>query len=365
MDKKLKIGVIFGGKSSEKEISLATGRYIYQLIDPAKFESVAIFMDEKGHIWQIPDKLIIQNTTNDIVERLKKDAKEIHFEDLKKITNVIFIALLGKYGEDGSIQGLLELLGIPYTGSGILASALGMDKKTVRILLDYLGYRIPKGIVVSKIEFGQSQTKSKKEEIKNKIKNQIGYPCVVKPTREGSSVGVVVSHKEDELEKAFEQAFYFDNEILIEEYIKGKEFMCVVFGNDNPHAMLPTEVSFQGEIHTYDSKYMPGGAQYFTPIRVKDEIIKKIQKQAQEIYQILGLKGYGRVDGFVLNSEIYIGEVHTGTIMVPSSYVFHEVSRTKIQLKGIESKIPMTPKIWVSKIIEMALEAHKNKKGLL
>lgn len=358
MEKKLKIGVLFGGKSSEKEISLATGRYIYQLLDQKKYEGVAVYMDQHGSIWQIPDKLIIQNTTSDVESRLKKDGKKLHFEDLKKLSDVIFIALLGKYGEDGAIQGILELLGIPYTGSGILASALGMDKKVVRELLNYLGFKTPKGFVIGENDLLNSN-------LYKKIQEEIQFPCVVKPTREGSSVGVVVSHKKEELSDAIKQALYFDREILIEEYISGKEFMCVVFGNENPEAMLPTEVVFQGEIHTYDSKYMPGGAQYFTPIRINNDLIEKIQKQAVEIYNLIGAKGYGRVDGFVRNDEIYIGEVHTGTIMVPSSYVFHEVSRTKIQLKGKGAAIPMTPKMFVARIIEMAIEAHNNKKGLL
>lgn len=358
MDKKLRIGVLMAGKSSEKEVSLATGRYIYQLVDYTKFEAVAIFMDENGFLWKIPDKLVIQNTTKDISERLLKDAHQIRYEELKDNVDVIFNALLGKFGEDGCIQGVLEIIDLPYTGSGILASSLAMDKKTMRVLLQSKGYLVPKAVVVKK------ENEHKTIELKQLIKTELGYPCVIKPIREGSSVGVMVSHKEDELEKALSQAFYFDNEVLIEEFIKGKEFMCVVYGNENLEAMLPTEVVFQGEIHTYENKYMPGGSQYFTPIRVSEEIIAKIRRQALNIYKLVNLKGYGRVDGYVFGDRIFIGEVHTGTIMVPSSYVFHEVSQTKIQLKGQE-KTAMSPKIWVTKIIEMAIDAHQNKKAML
>lgn len=350
---KLCIGVLFGGKSSEKEISLATGRYIYQLVDQSLFVPLPIFMDGKGGIWEIPDKLVIQNTTSDVERRLAKEAKKLQWEDLPKKVEVIFNALLGKYGEDGCVQGILELLNLPYTGSGILASALAMDKKVMRELLLYKGYKVPKGMVITK------------SEDKKQITEKIGFPCVVKPTREGSSVGVVVSHSEKELEQAIEKSLFFDREVLIEEYIKGKEFMCVVWGNEQPQAMLPTEVVFTGEIHTYESKYMPGKAQYFTPIRVEKKIISEIQRQAVEIYKLLGILGYGRIDGFVKGEEIYIGEAHTGTIMVPSSYVFHEVSRTKVELKGKSSVVPMTPRLWVTKIIEMAQEAHQKKKGLL
>ncbi len=355
MADKQKIGVLFGGKSSEKEISLATGRYIYQLVEQNLFEPQAVFMSQSGEIWQIPDKLVIQNTTSDVERRLVNEGQKLRWEDLKEKTDVIFNALLGKYGEDGCIQGVLELLNIPYTGSGILACALAMDKKVMRELLQYKGYKVPKGIVINVQKFKSLKSLN--------VSKEIGFPCVVKPTREGSSVGVIVSHQEEELGRAIEKAFYFDNEVLVEEFVKGQEFMCVVWGNENPQAMLPTEVQFQGEIHTYESKYMPGGAQYFTPIRAEEKIVKEIQRQAVEIYKLLDMKGYGRVDGFVKEGQIYVGEAHTGTIMVPSSYVFHEVSRTKVNLKG--GQTPLTPKMWVTKIIEMAQKAHKNKKGLL
>lgn len=351
--KKLRIAVLFGGKSSEKEISLATGRYIYQLVDQSLFDAIALFMDNKGDLWQIPDKLVIQNTTADVQRRVETEGKKLHWEDLAKQTDVIFNALLGKYGEDGCIQGILELVDVAYTGSGILASALAMDKKVMRELLQYKGYKMPRGMIVNRAQLTNL-----------KFKNEIGFPCVVKPTREGSSVGVFVSHSEKELVDAINKALFFDNDVLVEEYIKGKEFMCVVWGNEDPRAMLPTEVEFKGEIHTYESKYMPGGAQYYTPIRVNEKIVQEIQKQAVEIYKLIGVQGYGRVDGFVRGEEIFIGEAHTGTIMVPSSYVFHEVSRTKVDLKGV-GKTPLSPRMWVTKIIEMAVEAHKNKKGLL
>lgn len=365
MSENLRVGVLFGGESSEKEISLATGRYIYQLLDQSHFQGLPLFVDKKGQLWLIPDKLVIQNTTKDIEARLEKEATKLRWEDLKEKAEVVFNSLLGKYGEDGCIQGLLEILGITYTGSGILASAVAMNKKITRELLQYTGYKIPKGFVVIEKECRNSKSETLNSNLVIKIKKEIGYPCVVKPTREGSSVGVVVSHREEELEKAVNQALYFDREVLVEEFIGGREFMCVAWGNDKPQVMLPTEVEFKGEIHTYESKYMPGGSQYYTPIRVSDKLISEIQKQAAKIYHLLGMKGYGRIDGFVKDETIYISEIHTGTIMVPSSYVFHEVSRTKVELKGKNSSIPMTPKMWVVKIVEMAIEAHKNKKWLL
>ena len=292
---KKRVGVIFGGKSSEKEISLATGRYIYHLLDPQLFEGIALYMDNQGFLWQIPEKLVIMNKTSDVESKLTKEAKKIRFEELPQKVDLIFNALLGKYGEDGVIQGVLELINIPYTGSGILASAVGMNKKVHKELLIHEGFLVPQDLLVTKVDW-----KKNKAEIIKKIETKIGFPCVVKPVCEGSSVGVAVAKKGVDLNKAIENAFYWDPEILIEKFIRGKEFMCVVWGNENPEAMLPTEVVFEGDIHTYESKYMPGKAQYHTPVRVPEEIVKEIQRQAVAIYKLIGAKGYGRVDGFVV-----------------------------------------------------------------
>ncbi len=366
-DTKKRIGVIFGGKSSECEISLATGRYIYHLLDPQLFTGIPIYMDKKGLLWVIPEKLVIMNRTDDVEAKLGTDAKRIRYEDLPQEVDLIFNGLLGKYGEDGIIQGVLELIGVPYTGSGILASAVGMNKKVHKELLTKEGFLCPKDVLVNKSNVKSQMLKTESE---------IGFPCVVKPVCEGSSVGVTVAKKGEELEKAIESAFYWDPEVLVEEFIIGREFMCVVWGNEDPEAMLPTEVVFEGEIHTYESKYMPGKAQYHTPIRVPEEVVKEIQRQAVAIYNLIGAKGYGRVDGFVVEPEdksdisgykIYIGEPHTGTIMVPSSYVFQQAAKTKVETKTQVGKktMPVNPRLLVTKIIEMAEEAHQTKKGYL
>jgi len=368
---KLRIGVIFSGKSEEREVSLATGRYVFSLLDRNKYIGVPIFMDKLGQIWEIPEKLIIQNSTKDIVNKLEKEGKKIRFESLKEKIDLMFIALLGKYGEDGCIQGILELLKIPFTGSGVLASALGMDKKYHRILLEASGFKVAKGMTLTKSQVLKvKSSKEKISELVTEIKRTIGIPCVVKPTREGSSLGVSVVKKLEHLEGAIEKALKLDNEIILEEYLRGMEFTCVVWGNDNPVALLPTEVVFTGDFFDYESKYMPGKTQTITPARLPKEIITKIQKQAEEIYKILGIKGYGRVDGFVVKNEIYITEPHTGTIMVPSSFVFQQASQYQIKLKdefrgGKKVSTSLNPKLLITKIIEEAQNAYGNKNGPL
>lgn len=361
--KKLKVGVVFGGKSFEKEVSLATGRYIYQLLDPTLFSGIPIFVDRKGGLWEIPDKLVILNKISDIKARLS-EAKRIKIENLKKKVDFVFIALLGKYGEDGCIQGVLELLGIPYSGSGVLASALGMDKKVHKQVFQACGFNVPRGIVVSQKEMGKEGT------LLAKVKKEIGYPVVVKPTREGSSMGVGVVKKEKDLMAALKQALKFDKEALVEEYIKGLEFTCVVMGNQDPVALLPTEICLEHDFFTYEDKYMPGRTRVITPARLSPEMIKKVQQVSKEVYKLIGCQGYGRVDGWVVKKDVIIGEPHTGTIMVPSSFVFQQAAQHQVEVEtewrgAKKTKIPMSPKLLVTKIIQMGREVHAKKKGPL
>lgn len=381
-EERLKIGVVFGGLSAENEVSLATGRYVYSLLDPLQFEGVPLYLDRNGQLWQVPDKLVIQNTTADVESRLEKEAQRINFENLPEKVDLVFNALLGKYGEDGCIQGVLEMLGIAYTGSGILASALGMDKKVHKKLLAKEGFKVARDIMISNSEY---RNPKQIQNLKIQISKDLGFPCVVKPTREGSSMGVSVVKNEAGLDVAFEYAFKFDREVLVEEYLQGLEFTCVVWGNEDPQAMLPTEIVFEGDFFTYEGKYMPGKTQTITPARVSEEVLKEIQRISVEVYKLIGCVGYGRVDGFVVPKdlsnlsrlsnlgldqvEVYVTEPHTGSIMVPSSFVFQQASKFRIEMSdsftGKKTATPMTPRMLVTKIIEMARQAHRVKKGLL
>lgn len=365
---KIRVGVLFGGTSSEKEVSLATGRYVLNLIDPSRFTPVAVYMDYHGRLWKLPPKLVLSNTTKDVESRLEASAERIRYEDLRELVDFAFIALLGKVGEDGTIQGLLELLKIPYSGSGIQASAVAMHKRVNKDLLQANGVLVAKDIRLLRSQYAEQDSL---EALSARIDTELGFPVIVKPVAEGSSVGVAAVHSADELDAALKEAFRWDTEVLIEEFIKGQEFMCVVFGNDEPTAMQPSEVEFVGDIFTYESKYMPGKAEYHTPIRTSAEKIKEIQDLAIKVYSLMGIKGYGRVDGFLKDKEeIYISEPHTGTIMVPSSYVFQQASLQDTPTKGkggVKGKggARFNPRMFISAIIDLGLEAHEHKKGIL
>lgn len=347
------MGVVFGGRSSEREVSLVGGRHVYQMLDRERCQPVAVYWDTSGSFWEIPETLVIRNTTKEIEERLNAQALgRIAFENLSSKIDIAFLVTHGKYGDDGCLQGLLELMHLPYTGSGVLAAALGMDKIMSRKLMRQIaGINLPEYTTIGYHRWMSDQTA-----IIEKMAS-FGFPAVIKPAREGSTFGVSVARDRDSLAAALEAAFAFDNNILIERYIKGKEFSCIVIGNDNPEAFVPTETEHQSEIFTYEEKYLPGGSNKITPIRVSEECIAEIQRQAVLTYRALGFAGYARIDGFVTQDERVIitdpnGAASTG--MGPSSWTFHQAAAAGFTIPD-----------FLHHLIELGLQAHERKKGPL
>ncbi|OGL87514.1 hypothetical protein A3I40_01165 [Candidatus Uhrbacteria bacterium RIFCSPLOWO2_02_FULL_48_12] len=351
--KKIRVGVFFGGRSSEREVSLTGGRHVYQMLDQSRYEPVAIYWDTAGSFWEIPETLVIRNTTKEIEERLTTQAvSRISFENLSLRVDIAFLVTHGKYGDDGCLQGLLELMHLPYTGSGVLAAALGMDKIMSRKLMRQVtGIGLPEYITINHRQWMADQSAIVKMVV------DFGFPAVIKPAREGSTFGVSVARAKESLPTALNAAFAFDNNILVERYIKGKEFSCIVIGNDNPEAFIPTETEHQGEIFTYEEKYLPGGSNKITPIRVSDQCIAEIQRQAVLTYQVLGFVGYARIDGFVMQDEQIIitdpnGAASTG--MGPSSWTFHQAAAAGFTIPE-----------FLHHLIELGWQAHRRKKGPL
>ncbi|MEK7212635.1 MAG: ATP-grasp domain-containing protein [Patescibacteria group bacterium] len=356
MDKqKFRIGVIFGGLSEEKEVALASGRHVYQTLDRTLFTPLPIFLDSQARFWKLPESLVIRNTCREVEENLEtKGAMRIAYEALAEHIDLAFLTTHGKYGDDGCLQGLLELLKIPYTGSGVLSAALGIDKPMQRKLLaqSEADINLPEHLTFRKEEW-----QAKKAECIKTLEEKFGYPIVVKPTREGSTLGVMVIKKADDFDSAMNEVLCFDNVALFEPYIKGREFSCVVVGNKEPQAFLPTETIHQGDIFTYDHKYLPGASQKITPMEIDEKTIKEIQRQAVACYQALECKTLARIDGFITeDGQVLITDPNSAasTGMGPSSWTFHQAS-----LAGI------SPRDFLTKLIELALQAHKQKKGSL
>ena len=345
-----RVGVILGGISAEREASLASGRQVCVHLNQQRYAAVPLFMDLAGRLWQIPYKLLLQNTTNDIVARLEGEATRVPYEELRSLIDFAFIALHGKYGDDGCVQGMLEMLGIPYTGSGVTASAVCMDKHMAHRLLKQAGLEVARELLVEDLEWEEDP-----EGGRQRILQVVGLPCVVKPDREGSSIGVSVVREENAIHDALREAFSWDNLALVEERLEGLEFSCIVLGNDDLQPLMPTETATSNEYLTYEDKYMPGQSQKITPPRVSKEVIKSIQDEVLKAYRALGMANYGRIDGFLVDGgRILITDPNTSSGMSPSSFLFHQAA-----------DIGLNPTMLFDRLIELALEAHTGKRGPL
>ena len=349
--KKLRVGIIMGGISSEKEVSLESGRNIFNKINRAKYNPVAIFMDSKAAFWEIPIKLLMRNSTKDIEEDLSDEATHIPYEALKSQVDFIYIGLHGKYGEDGTLQGLLELLNIPYTGSGVLGSAIGMDKFTCRKILSMSGIDVPRTIPVYK----QQWVSGNKKNILDSIEKEIGFPCVIKPTREGCSTAVKKVVSKDGIPVAVEDSLQWDNTALVEEFIDGIEVTCGVIDNDHPFALTPSETIPTQDVLSLEDKFLYGQGENKTPARVADDILKKIQDVAVQTFCALDLKGYSRIDMFVRkDGRVAVLEPNTLPGMTPSTVLFHQAAASGITQSEL-----------IDRIISAALNAHAKKRGPL
>lgn len=282
MSKKLKVIVLMGGKSPEYEISLISGREVIRNLDKRKYKiSSMIVSKEGGQVKLAPNK-----------------------------TDLVFIALHGSFGENGAIQGMLELAGLRYTGSGVLASALGIDKLMFRKVMGYEGITIPKYIVVRK-----------GEKISSIDKLLSRPPYFVKPHNQGSSVGASVVKNKKELSQALNLAFQYSTTALVDEYLEGIEVTVPVIGNARPEALPIIEIiPEKGEFFDYDSKYTRGGSKEIVPARISSNLTKKVQAIALQVYKIMGCRGFARVDFILKGGEIpYLLEVNTIPGLTPAS----------------------------------------------
>jgi D-alanine-D-alanine ligase len=274
--KKIKIAVIMGGKSSEHEISILSGKQIVNNLDKNKYEILPVVISKDG-IWDLTLDSLIKNGVD-----------------------VIFIALHGPYGEDGSIQGMFKVANIPYTGSGVLASALGMDKIKFRMMMKEVKIPIPKYIVVNK-----------NEKIKS-LKSLGEFPYFVKPYDQGSSVGASIAKNRNELTISLKNAFKYSDIVIIDEFIKGRELTCSILGNSNPIALPVLEIiPKKGEFFDYKSKYVKGGSDEIVPIDISDNLIEKIKSTSIDVYKTMGCRGFARVDLLLKNNNLYVLEINT------------------------------------------------------
>ena len=314
--KKIKLAVIFGGMSTENEVSIISGTSVIKNINKEKYEIFPIYIDKKGTWHKYPEN---QNLMN-IKENISKFIKIENVTEYIKKFDVVFPVLHGLYGEDGTIQGMLELLKIPYVGCNVLASSVGMDKAYTKVIFEKANLKQADYIYIRKnddkyifVEKDFSEEILNIEDIVEKIVKNITFPMFVKPSNSGSSVGVRKVVSKEELKNAIEYASSFNKKIIIEQGIKGKEVECAVLGNEIVKSSCVGEIIPAEEFYSYDAKYNNSDSKTLIPANISEEISEKIQYLAIKAFKAINGAGLARVDFFVEDAtqEVYINEINT------------------------------------------------------
>ena len=318
---KRRIAVIFGGKSSEHEVSRVSASYVISQIPTDKYEIVTIGITKEGRwflyegdVSAIADGSWEHNESNRTafiapapsVSGIIIINKDGSTEKLK--LDVVFPVLHGKNGEDGTLQGLLEMSEIPYVGCGVIASTECMDKISTNIMFEHAGIDQAKFTW-----FYAGAYKKDPDEYIGRIETELGgYPAFVKPSNAGSSVGITKAHSRDELVAAIEKASKEDSRILVEENIIGKEVECAVLGNDEPFVSIPGQIAPAAEFYDYDAKYNNAESKLYIPAQISDELIGRVQQIAAKAYTTLACEGLSRVDFFVTDEgRVLLNEINT------------------------------------------------------
>lgn len=316
--KKIRVGVLFGGRSPEHEVSLVSAKNVISALNREKYEVVGIGITKEGK-WVHVDKTLglanLKNTprSKEIILSNNPQATGFYFLENNSSTkfqklDIIFPVLHGVFGEDGSLQGLLELSGIPYVGCGVLASALGMDKSIQKQLLERAGFPVTPWVEIKNNEFKKDQ-----DSIYKKIYN-LSFPLFVKPANMGSSVGVHKVHNKKDLQDALRDAFRYDTKILAEMAVPAaREIECAVIGNDDPQTSILGEIKPANEFYDYNDKYINGKSRVIIPADLPKKIEELIRHYALAAFKILNCSGLTRVD-FLINGnslKIYINEINT------------------------------------------------------
>lgn len=348
--KKMKVAVLFGGASHEREISLESGRNVCYKLSPEKYEVIPVFVDYDMKLHVLDKRLLVHASTREIVNNLA-DAQGLHWSDLKNIAEFVFLALHGGQGENGVVQGTLEMLGIPYNGSSIFASALCNDKYKTARFLEQKGFAVPKGILLSKESWNKAGMNLEQAQLKN-----LSFPCIVKPHDDGCSVMVAVVHNEQHLVDSLNKIFKDKPHALIEEKIVGMELTVGVVGNESPRALTPSEAIAQKGVLSIAEKFLPGVGENQTPARLSKKDIAFVQEQVVQAYKAVNCVGYARIDCFFQAAEqsptgskrVVMLEFNTLPGMTPATCLFHQAAEEGLR-----------PMDLLDEIIQLGLQAHK------
>jgi len=313
---KKNVGIIFGGKSAEHEVSIRSATAIFKNIDRNLYNSTLIYLDRQGK-WSFINENNLENPEKDLAKKGDFIPWESNISYPEKI-DIYFPVLHGPNGEDGRIQGIFEMTGVPFVGAGSLSSNIAMDKAISKKLFKEAGLHIPDYRVF---------TENNPDHISEIISNSFNYPCFIKPCALGSSVGISRAKNRTELYKGISEAFKYDTKIIIEKEIRGVEYEISVKGNDNPVASKPGSFIPSGDFYDYEDKYILGKTKFRIPANLNEKMEKELQTSALTAYKTLYLNGFSRVDFFIeeKTDRIIINEINT--------------------IPGF-TKISMFPKLW-------------------
>jgi D-alanine-D-alanine ligase len=367
---RIRVGIIFGGKSGEHDVSITSAHAILNNIDDTRFEAVPIgitrdggwvtggdplrqlaatsrlplpeYSGEPGGAARVPHSSLVQDNPS---QQLRDSSDTTWVQDL----DVVFPVLHGPMGEDGTVQGMLELAGIPYVGSAVLGSAVSMDKITAKRLCEGAGLPIVPWISLRRRDWERDRNA-----VALRIETEIGYPCFVKPSNMGSSVGVFKVHGPEELAGAIDGAGEYDRRLLVEQSVNARELEVSVLGNDDPISSIVGEVVPGHEFYDYEAKYVDDSSELLIPAPVSPEVSDEVRRIAVEVFSLLDCAGLARVDCFLERGtdNVYMNELNTIPGFTP---------------------ISMYPKLWeatgipfselVSRLIELAIERHDDKQA--
>lgn len=351
----MNVYVLFGGKSAEHEVSLKSASAIMNALDKNKYNVYPIFITKEG-VWC---SLGLLKKEIQSVEELQAQSKDSISTSMGKFlteiftdgeNNIVFPALHGTNGEDGTVQGLLELLDIPYVGNEVLSSAVGMDKAVMKDV--FIKHNLP----VSKYTTVKLYSwKEDKEKVYKEIEENLKYPYYVKPANSGSSVGINKAENRKELKETIEEAFKYDTKIVIEEEVVAREMQISVVGNDHPKASVPGEFIMEKPFFDYNAKYIDGKIIPVIPARLEPEVSDKVRELAVQAFKAIDCHGLARVDIFVTDdNEIFVNEINT----MPG---FTPVSMTPVLWKATDGT---TYAELVERLMNLALERYEEKKAL-
>jgi len=357
--RKIRLGILFGGRSGEHEVSLTSAASVITALDPADFEITAIAITKDGKLANVeevhrmlPPQLHERIAAyNALAARNARMRLTTHLQDGKgsaqSLPEIIFPLLHGPYGEDGTVQGLFEIAGLPYIGCGVLASAVGMDKDVMKRLFQQAGLPVVPFLVVVARDLVK-----RLDALKRAVSREFGYPVFSKPANLGSSVGVVKIHSEKEFEEGVRCSAQFDKKILIEKGVDARELECAVLGNDDPEASVVGEVIPSHEFYDYNDKYHSPSSRLVIPADISDKKTNEVRNLAVRAFQTIDGSGLARVDFFMERStgKVWLNEINTMPGFTP---------------------ISMYPRLWaasgvpfeklVHRLVELGLERYRER----